>query len=51
MLILFGIGSLVVILIAIGALKLTMREEPCGCFLALGSLLGWVALVVTILLW
>jgi hypothetical protein len=51
MLIFLGIATLVVILIAIGALKLTMREEPSGCFLALGSLLGLAALVVTVLLW
>ena len=51
MLILFGIGGLAIILAAIGALKLTMREEPSGCFLAAGSLLGAVALMVTILLW
>jgi hypothetical protein len=38
MLALLGIGFVVGILAVVGLLRLTMREEPSGCFLVFGAL-------------
>ena len=38
MLALFGIGVVVGILLVVGVLKLTMREEPTGCLVVFGGL-------------
>jgi hypothetical protein len=38
MLALLGLGFIVGILAVIGLLRLTMREEPSGCFLVFGAL-------------
>jgi len=38
MLVAFGIGIVIGGLAVVGLLKLTMREEPTGCFLVFGIL-------------
>lgn len=51
MLLLFGLGAIVIILITIAALKLTMREEPSGCLLAFGSMFFLLILMGIIMMW
>ena len=38
MLALLGVGFVIGILAVVGLLRLTMREEPSGCFLVFGAL-------------
>ena len=51
MLVILGVGTVVVLLATIAALKLTMREEPSGCFLAFGSVFLLFLLALTVMLW
>ena len=38
MLAMLGLGVVIAVLTVVGLLKLTMREEPTGCIVVLGSL-------------
>jgi hypothetical protein len=50
MLSLLGLGFVIGILAVIGLLRLTMREEPTGCFLVFGALFFLLAAVLATVL-